>query len=72
MPDDVRRFLVLRDEKGKTQVHEWHCEYLGNKKNSAVVVLSGWRLMLGKLKHMFEMHGRVGKWDGEKIWKSSL
>lgn len=31
MTDDVRRFLVLRDVKGKTQVHEWNCEYLGKQ-----------------------------------------
>lgn len=70
MPDDLRRFLVMRDGKGKTQVHELNWEYLGKHgefKCSCPVRLAAGTVqtLLGKLKHIFEIHGRVGNVIGK-------
>lgn len=30
-PDDIRQFLVWKDQCGKSQVHKIDCRFLGNK-----------------------------------------
>jgi hypothetical protein len=67
-PKDICRFLVYKDQNGKTQVHKNGCVYLGQKS----VHECGCPLRLshktvdsyiGKLKSIFHALGRDGEWD---------
>jgi hypothetical protein len=67
-PKDICRFLVYKDQNGKTQVHKNGCVYLGQKS----VHECGCPLRLshktvdsyiGKLRSIFHALGRDGEWD---------
>ncbi|CAG2211261.1 unnamed protein product [Mytilus edulis] len=67
-PLDVRRFMVMKDSRGKTQVHDLTCEFLGKLgihscqcplRLAAGTVQS----MLGQLKAIFESNGRGSEWN---------
>ncbi|XP_071177955.1 uncharacterized protein [Mytilus edulis] len=67
-PLDVRRFMVMKDSRGKTQVHDLTCEFLGKLgihscqcplRLAAGTVQS----MLGQLKAIFEANGRGSEWN---------
>ena len=67
-PLDVRRFLVLKDVKGKTQVHDISCEFLGqhgvNPCSCPLRLAAGTiQSILGQLKSIFELNGRGSSWD---------
>ncbi|XP_071124009.1 uncharacterized protein [Mytilus edulis] len=67
-PEEVRKFLIVKDCKGKTQVHEIICPNLGKsgifdcpcplRLSSSTV-----RTMLGQLKRIFENYGKGRSWD---------
>lgn len=68
-PCDVRRFLVFKDSKGKTVVHNTRCQHVGvidakdcdcPRRLSAGTTQS----VIGKLKSIFNNCGRVGLWNG--------
>lgn len=70
MPDNFRRFLIMRDGKGKTQVHDLIWEYLrkhGEFNCSCPVRLAAGTVqyLLWKLKHLFEIHGKSGNGMGK-------
>jgi len=63
-----RRFLVQKDAKGKTQIHELSCRFLG--KSGVHPCQCPHRLasgtvqsILGKLKSIFENFGKGSHWD---------
>ena len=67
-PKDICRFLVYKDQNGKTQVHKNGCVYLGQQR----VHECGCPLRLshktvdsyiGKLRSIFHALGRDGEWD---------
>ncbi|CAG2207256.1 unnamed protein product [Mytilus edulis] len=67
-PEEVRKFLIVKDCKGKTQVHEIICPNLGK---SGIfdcpcplrLASSTVRTMLGQLKRIFENYGKGRSWD---------
>lgn len=66
-PEDVRLFLMFKDKKGKNQVHELNCPFLGKYKKQNCFCLT--RLasgtvssLMGQLKSLFEDCGRQGEW----------
>ena len=69
LPVDVTRFLIIRDENGKTQVHEVTCPFLGSSGifDCACPLRLAWgtvQCMIGQLRSTFDSIGRVGPWDG--------
>ena len=67
-PQDITRFLVFKDQGGKTQVHVMNCVYIGESgrqdcdcpvRLSAETVDS----LIGKLRAIFNSNGRGGDWD---------
>ncbi|CAC5380819.1 unnamed protein product [Mytilus coruscus] len=70
LPPDVRRFLVVKDASGKTQMHKKQCENKGKKgkytcgypcRLSAASVDS----LIGQIRAIFRDHGRGGDWNKE-------
>lgn len=61
-PEDICRFLTLKDGNGKTEIHEINCKYVGEKSNNCMcpVRLSAGRVqsILGKLSKLFESYGK--------------
>ena len=69
-PHDVRCFLVEKDKKGKTQVHDIGCNYLGKIGTfpcSCSVRLSAGTVQatVGQLKSILQNIGRGDKWSEE-------
>ena len=67
-PDDIRLFLVLKDKKGKTQVHDTCCQFLGENGSFACgcphrLAAGTVRSILGKLKTIFSSYGKGHDWD---------
>lgn len=67
MPEDVRFFLVDKDQDGKTQVHELDCPFVrrtGLKNCSCPKRLAAGTIstLLSQLKFIFEDMGRKGDW----------
>jgi integrase len=67
-PDDIRLFLVLKDKKGKTQVHDICCQFLGKRGSFACscphrLAVGTVRAVLGKLKTIFASYGKGHEWD---------
>lgn len=65
---NLRRFLVFKDRKGKTQVHDTVCPFLG--KNGSKPCACPKRLaagtvesLIGQLKDVFKRQGRGETWD---------
>lgn len=65
-PEDIRLFLVNKDAKGKTKVHDVCCPFLGEKRNKECSCPS--RLAFGtvtslvsQLKVIFDDLGRKGR-----------
>lgn len=68
-PDDIRRFLVIKDSKGKTQVHNVICPNLGRVGifdcHCPLRLASGTvQTVLSQLKRIFEGYGKGSRWDG--------
>lgn len=68
MPIDVCRFLIWKDKKGKTKVHQVGCIYRGQKGVSPCecpIRLSYNTVdsCVGKLRAIFKSIGRQGDWD---------
>ncbi|XP_052067764.1 uncharacterized protein LOC127707263 [Mytilus californianus] len=66
-PRDVTRFFVLKDGKGKTQIHDLNCKNLGKfgtfTCNCPCRLAAGTvKSYLGQLKSIFELSGRGDKW----------
>ncbi|XP_065927831.1 uncharacterized protein [Magallana gigas] len=67
-PDDIRRFLVWKDQCGKSQVHKIDCRFLGNKGlfdcNCPVRLASGTvSLMINRLVNIFHEMGCERSWN---------
>lgn len=70
-PQNVRRFLVYKDRKGKTQTHSSDCKFLGEKgchncacpKRLAAGTVAS---LVGQLKAIFKKMGRGDEWDEVK------
>ncbi|CAG2254180.1 unnamed protein product [Mytilus edulis] len=67
-PLDVRRFMVMKDSRGKTQVHGLSCEFLGklgiHSCQCPLTLAAGTvQSMLGQLKDIFESNGRGSEWN---------
>eukprot|EP00105_Crassostrea_gigas_P037162 XP_019921310.1 PREDICTED: uncharacterized protein LOC105324906 isoform X1 [Crassostrea gigas] len=67
-PDDIRRFLVWKDQCGKSQVHKIDCRFLGNKGlfdcNGPVRIASGTvSLMINRLVNIFHEMGCERSWN---------
>lgn len=67
-PQDVCRFLVWKDSKGKTKVHSPECSHQGRRGSTTCACPS--RLSyntvdsyIGKLRAIFQEAGRKGDWD---------
>lgn len=67
-PKDVIRFLVWKDQKGRTKVHQHNCQFLGSQLKSACDCPS--RLAagtvdstIGKLRTIFNSLSRSGEYD---------
>lgn len=67
-PEDIRRFLVWKDQCGKSQVHKIDCRFLGNKRlfdcNCPVRLASGTvSLMIDRLVNIFHEMGCEKSWN---------
>ena len=67
-PDDIRRFLIWKDNQGKTKVHQADCQFVGDNGTTACpcpVRLSAGTVdgVLQQLRTIFISFGRRGKWD---------
>jgi hypothetical protein len=67
-PADIRRFLVWKDRKGKTQVHGVACPYLGifliQDCGCPVRLAAGTvRSLVGQLRDIFRRAGRDSVWQ---------
>ena len=67
-PQDVVRFLIWKDSAGRTQVHAAHCPFLsrlGRQECPCPTRLAAGTVdtFIGKLRSIFNSHGRVGTWD---------
>lgn len=67
-PQDVLRFLVWKDSAGRTQVHAAHCPFLSRQGRQACpcptrLAAGTVDTFIGKLRSIFNSHGRVGDWD---------
>lgn len=67
-PVDVVRFLVWKDNKGRTQVHSDRCIFTGKSGkqqcNCPLRLAAGTvDSVVGKLRAIFSAHGRKGAWD---------
>ena len=67
-PRDLLRFLIWKDQNGKTQVHAPTCPRRGNMGLSSChcptrLAAGSVDSMLGKLRAIFNDHDRVGDWD---------
>lgn len=67
-PDDLVRFLVWKDKKGKTKVHTPSCDLFGTKSRtpcSCPTRLSAGTVdtLIGKLRSLFTDLGRGGEWN---------
>ncbi|XP_065932254.1 uncharacterized protein [Magallana gigas] len=67
-PDDIRRFLVWKDQCGKSQVHKIDCRFLGNKGlfdcNCPIRLASGTvSLMINRLVNIFHEMGCERSWN---------
>ncbi|XP_056015651.1 uncharacterized protein LOC125660664 [Ostrea edulis] len=67
--DDIRRFLVWKDQSGKSQVHMIECHFLGNKGvfecSCPVHLASGTvSLIINILLNMFDKMGFGRSWNG--------
>lgn len=72
-PDDVRKFLVFKDNMGKTQVHEQFCENLGKSGvhgcECPTRLASGTiQTTISKLKSIFKNVGRGDKWNDDLLF----
>lgn len=68
VPLDVCRFLVWKDNAGKTQVHQSNCPHLGlhGIKSCNCPVRLSYKTVdsfIGKLRAIFRSVGRAGDWD---------
>ena len=67
-PQDLCRFLVWKDRKGKIQVHDANCPFLGQKGVSSCncptrLAFGTVDSLIAKLRTIFKESGRVGEWD---------
>jgi integrase len=66
-PEDIRRFLVYKDRKGKTRVHMLECAGMGEEKGECgcpkKLSVGSVQTILGKLSGLFSEQGRVGAWQ---------
>lgn len=67
-PDDLVRFLVWKDKKGKTKVHTPSCDLFGSKSKTQCPCptrLSAGTVdtLIGKLRSLFTDMGRGGEWN---------
>ena len=68
LPDDVRRFLIWKDNQGKTKVHRTECQFLGEygvTPCSCLLRLSSGSVdgIIQQLKKIFTNLSRRGEWD---------
>lgn len=67
-PRDICRFLIYKDQNGKTQVHVNGCKFLGEKGRHpcGCPVRLSYKTVdsyIGKLRSIFHSIGRDGEWD---------
>ncbi len=67
-PSDVCRFLVFKDQSGKTQVHRNSRQFLGQRGHHpcGCPLRLSYKTVdsyIGKLRSIFHAHGRSGEWD---------
>ncbi|CAC5386642.1 unnamed protein product [Mytilus coruscus] len=73
-PEDIRLFLIDRDMKGKTKIHDLCCPFLGDKKfkdcSCPCRLASGTVSSLAsQLKAIFDSFGRKGEWTESGLIK---
>lgn len=67
-PEDLRKFLVNKDKRGKTQVHHILCSNLGKigKHDCGCPLRLAWgtiQSIIGQVKAIFESNGKGSDWD---------
>jgi len=67
-PKDIVRFLIWKDDKGKTKVHKDSCQFLGLQRKQACkcptrLAAGTVDSLIGKLRSIFTALGRSGGWD---------
>jgi hypothetical protein len=67
-PHDICRFLIYKDNNGKTQVHWQGCPYIGQKgkRDCQCPLRLAYKTVdsyIGKLRAIFHSIGRDGEWD---------
>lgn len=67
-PENIRRFLVYKDKKGKTQVHATECEHLGSHglKKCGCPRRLAWGTVestVGQVRALLQKLGRGDSWD---------
>jgi hypothetical protein len=72
VPEDLVKFLIWKDQGGRTIVHHKECPFLGQKEHTFCSCPS--RLangtvdaLIGKLRAIFTKNGRSGEWDSRLI-----
>ena len=68
LPDDVRKFLVFQERKGRTQIHTDTCEFkghVGEKSCDYPTTLAAKSVdsLVGKIRAIFRDIGRSGDWN---------
>ena len=68
LPDDVRKFLVFQERKGRTQIHTDTCEFkghVGEKSCDCPTTLAAKSVdsLVGKIRAIFRDIGRSGDWN---------
>ena len=68
LPDDLQKYLVFKERKGRTQMHSGNCNFrgqTGKKSCECPITLAAKSVdsLIGKLRAIFRDMGRSGKWN---------
>lgn len=72
-PKDIVRFLVWKDQKGRTKVHKQDCEFFGSATRGPCscpnrLAAGSVDSTIGKLRAIFNSLDRSGEWDDRRGW----
>ena len=68
LPEDLRKFIIMKEKGGRTQLHNASCEYKGlaGKQNCScpkTLAAKSVDSLIGKLRAIFRDLGRTGDWN---------